>query len=156
VFGSIDQTEWSMTTRVNVMLSPRMSLQIYAQPLLSVGRYGDFKEAARPRTFDFVRYGQDAGSIAYDAAAGAYLVQPDGGGARFAMPNPDFNFKSLRVNAVYRWEFKPGSSFYLVWTQQREDYARPGLFGFNQDISSLMRAPSDNIVMAKVSYWFSR
>ena len=156
VFGAIDQTECSMTTRVNVMLSPRMSLQVFAQPLLSVGRFGDFKEAATPRTFDFVRYGQDAGAIAYNAAAGAYLVQPGGVGTPFLIPDPAFNFKSLRVNAVYRWEFKPGSTLYLVWTQQREDYARPGLFGFNQDISSLMRAPSDNVVMAKVSYWFSR
>ena len=156
VFGAIDQTEWSMTTRVNVMLSPRMSLQVFAQPLLSVGRYGDFKEAARPRTYEFVRYGQDAGTIAYSAEAGAYLVQPGGGGTPFVIPNPDFNFKSLRVNAVYRWEFKPGSTLYLVWTQQREDYATQGRFGFNQDISSLMRAPSNNVVMAKVSYWFSR
>jgi hypothetical protein len=133
-----------------------MSLQVFAQPLLSVGRYGDFKEAARPRTYEFVRYGQDAGTIAYNAEAGAYLVQPGGDGAAFAIPNPDFNFKSLRVNAVYRWEFKPGSTLYLVWTQQREDYATQGRFGFNRDVSDLMRAPSNNVVMAKVSYWFSR
>jgi hypothetical protein len=156
VFGAIDQTELSMETRVNVILSPKMSLQMYLQPLLSVGRYSGFKEAAKPRTYDFLRYGRDAGSIAYDANAGAYLVEPGSGGAPFVLPNPDFNFRSLRVNAVYRWEFRPGSTLYVVWTQQREDETGSGRFAFNEDISSLMRAPSDNVFMLKMSYWFAR
>jgi hypothetical protein len=80
----------------------------------------------------------------------------DGSGSAFSFDNPAFNLKSLRVNAVYRWEFKPGSTFYLVWTQQREDAARPGQFAFGSDVSSLVHAPADNVVMAKVSYWFSR
>ena len=158
VFGEIDQTEWSMTTRVSYMINPRMSLQVFAQPLLSVGRYGNFKQAAAPRTFTFQRYGVDLGAIAYDPASDAYNVSfaGAGGGTPFSFGNPDFNFKSLRVNAVFRWEFKPGSTFYLVWTQQREDYARPGQFAFGPDVSSMIHAPGDNVVMAKVSYWFSR
>jgi hypothetical protein len=156
VFGAIDQTELSMDTRVNLILSPRMSLQMYVQPLISVGSYSGFKEAARPRTYDFVRYGRDAGLITYDADAGAYLVQPGGGGAPFVISNPDFNFTSLRVNAVYRWEFRPGSTLYVVWTQQREDETSSGRFAFNQDISRMMRAPSDNVFIVKASYWFSR
>lgn len=158
VFGEIDQTEWSMTTRVNLMISPRMSLQIFAQPLLSVGRYGNFKQAAAPRTFTFQRYGVDLGTIGFDPVSGTYNVDPASGGigTPFSFGDPNFNFKSLRVNAVYRWEFKPGSTFYVVWTQQREDLARPGQFAFGSDISSLMNAPADNVVMAKVSYWFSR
>jgi hypothetical protein len=158
VFGEINQTEWSMTTRINLMITPRMSFQLFAQPLLSAGRYGGFKQAAAPRTFAFQRYGVDLGSIAFDAASGTYNVNPaDGGtGTPFSFADPNFNFKSLRVNAVFRWEFKPGSTFFLVWTQQREDYARTGQFAFGPDVSSLGRAPADNVVMAKVSYWFSR
>jgi hypothetical protein len=144
-----------MDTRVNVILSPKMSLQMYLQPLISVGRYSGFKEAAQPRTYDFVRYGQDAGSITYDGKAGAYLVQPDTG-SPFVIPNPDFNFASLRANAVYRWEFKPGSTLYVVWTQQREDETSEGRFAFNPDISRMMRAPGDNVFMVKMSYWFGR
>ncbi len=158
VFGGLDQTELSMVTRVNLILSPRMSLQLYAQPLLSVGRYAGFKEAARPRTYDFLRYGVETGSIAYDPASARYTVDPGGGAgsAPFAFANPDFNFKSSRINGVFRWEFRPGSTLYLVWTQQQEDYVRPGRFALGPDLSSLYGAPGDNVVLVKVSYWFSR
>jgi hypothetical protein len=155
VFAAIEQTEFVMDTRVNVMLSPKMSIQAYIQPLLSSGRYSGFKEAAQPRTYDFLRYGEDGGVIAFDPEAGVYLVQP-AVGSPFVIPNPDFNFTSLRVNAVYRWEFKPGSTLYVVWTQQRENEEGQGRFAFNRDISRMMRAPGDNVFMVKMSYWFSR
>jgi hypothetical protein len=155
VFAAIDQTELAMDTRLNLILSPRMSLQMYLQPLLSVGRYSGFKEAAQPRTYDFLRYGEGGSTIAFDPGAGAYLVQP-ATGSPFVIPNPDFSFTSLRVNAVCRWEFRPGSTLYVVWTQQREDETSEGRFAFNQSISSLMRAPGDNVFMVKVSYWFGR
>jgi hypothetical protein len=128
---------------------------MYLQPLLSVGRYSGFKEAAQPRTYDFLRYGEGGSTIAFDPGAGAYLVQP-ATGSPFVIPNPDFSFTSLRVNAVCRWEFRPGSTLYVVWTQQREDETSEGRFAFNQSISSLMRAPGDNVFMVKVSYWFGR
>jgi len=57
---------------------------------------------------------------------------------------------------VFRWEFKPGSTLYVVWTQQREDETTDGRFSFNQDISRMMRAPGDNVFMVKMSYWFGR
>lgn len=122
MFGALDQTELSIDTRVSVILSPRTSLQLYVQPLISVGRYNDFTQAAaRPRTSTFTRFGRDAGSIQYFADANAYLVDPGDGGRRFDFRNPDFNVRALRLNAVYRWEVRPGSTLYVVWTQQRED-----------------------------------
>jgi hypothetical protein len=158
VFAGLDQTEISFTTRLNVILSPRMSLQMYLQPLLSVGTYTGFKEAAAPRTYDFLRYGQDTGTITYDAEEGAYLVHPGPGGTGnpFLIPNPDFNYTSLRANTVFRWEFKPGSTLYVVWTQEREDETSDGQLAFNSDISRMMRAPGDNVFMVKMSYWFGR
>jgi hypothetical protein len=144
-----------MDTRINLILSPRMSLQMYLQPLLSVGRYSGFKEAAQPRTYDFLRYGEGGSTITFDQDAGAYLVQP-ATGSPFVIPNPDFNFTSLRVNTVFRWEFKPGSTVYVVWTQQREDETTTGRFSFNPDISRMLRAPGDNVFMVKMSYWFGR
>jgi uncharacterized protein YkuJ len=134
-----------------------MSIQFYAQPLLSTGRYRTFKEAAEPRTYRFTRYGIDAGTIAYDAETNLYTVDPtdDGSGRQFAFPDPDFNFKSLRINAVFRWEFRPGSTLYVVWTDQRQ-HDHPGPMRLGSDLSDLWRAPSDNVVMVKVSYWLSR
>ncbi len=155
VFAAIDRTELGLETRINLLLGPKMSLQAYIQPLISVGRYSGFKEAAQPRTYDFIRYGADGGTITYVPEAGVYRVVP-AVGSDFVIPNPDFNFASLRANVVYRWEFKPGSTFYAVWTQQREDETTEGRFAFNEDISRMMRAPGDNVFMVKLSYWFSR
>ena len=147
-----------MATRASLILSPRMSLQLYAQPLLSAGRYTSIKEAAQPRTYTFLRYGVDAGSIAFDPDRNLYMVFPsdDGSGQPFVLDNPDFNFRSLRVNTVFRWEFRPGSTMYLVWTQTREDETGVGRLAFGPDTAELWRTPSDNVFMVKVSYWFSR
>ena len=135
-----------------------MSLQMYLQPLLSVGRYTGFKEALQPRTYDFAVYGQDTGTISLRRGERRLhgLSRAGGTGTPFVIPNPDFNFTSLRANTVYRWEFKPGSTLYVVWTQQREDETSDGRFAFNQDISRMMRAPGDNVFMVKMSYWFGR
>ena len=158
VFGELSQTEVSMPIRVNLILSPKMSLQVYAQPLLSAGRYDQIKEAAKPRTYDFLRYGLDTGSITYDPATDRYAIDPtnDGAGRPFLLDNPDFNIKSLRVNAVFRWEFRPGSTAYVVWTQQREDEEGPGRLAFGPDLNSMFSAPGDNVLMMKVSYFLSR
>jgi len=156
VFGELHQTEASMTTRVNWILSPRMSLQVYAQPLISVGDYNRFKELARGRTYDFNRYGAGGSTIAAQGAA--YAVDPDGAGPApaFTFDNPDFNFKSLRVNAIYRWEWRPGSTLYVAWTQQRQDLADPGDFELGHDTSALLRAAADDVLLVKVSYRFGR
>jgi len=158
VFAALDQTEFGMETRLNLILNARMSLQMYVQPLLSNGRYTGFKEALQPRTYDFAEYGKDSGTISFDAANGVYTVYPGPGGTGtpFLIPNPDFNYTSLRANTVFRWEFKPGSTLYVVWTQQREDETSDGRFSLNQDISRMMRAPGDNVFMVKMSYWFGR
>src|SRR6185436_5762033 len=72
VFGELQQSQLTMTTRVSVIVTPKVSMQVFAQPLMAVGDYGDFKELARPRSYDFLHYGTTAGSIAYDGAARTY------------------------------------------------------------------------------------
>jgi hypothetical protein len=158
IFSNLDQTEVSMVTRLNVVFTPRASLEVYAQPLLSTGRYWNLKEFARPRTFDFTRYGIDGGTIAYDAASQSYTIDPDGEGpaSRFQVADPNFNYTSLRVNAVFRWEWRLGSTLYIVWTQQRENAATSGEFGLGRDLRSMVRAPGDNVFMVKLAYWLSR
>lgn len=158
IFGSIEQTQVVMTTRVSAIFSPTLSLQVFAQPLLAVGAYRELKELAAPRTFSFVRYGTEAGTIDYDAGSAMYMVDPDGSGAapRFTFGNPDFNFKSLRVNAILRWEWRLGSTFYAVWTQQRVDFADAGNFMIGRDAGALFSAPANNVVLVKVAYWLGR
>jgi hypothetical protein len=98
-----------------VSFTRNLTLQTYVQPLISEARYGDYKALARSGSYDFVRYG--AGAV---ASPEGVVVTPAGGGEAFAFPNPDFNYKSLRGNAVLRWEYRPGSVLYFVWTQTRE------------------------------------
>lgn len=158
VFSTLDQTEVSMVTRLNVVFTPRASLEVYAQPLLSSGRFSTLKEFARPRTFDFTRYGIDAGTIGYDAASRVYSIDPDGAGPApgFHVADPNYNYASLRVNAVFRWEWRLGSTLYAVWTQQREDAMTSGEFNFGHDMQSMARAPGDHVFMVKLAYWLSR
>jgi len=158
VFGDLDRTDVAMVVRVNAIFTPKMSLQVYAQPFVAAGRYWDLKEFSAPRTYTFGRYGVDQGTMAYDPAARRFAIDPDGTGIApaFTVPDPDFNVKSLRVNAVFRWEWRLGSTFYAVWTHERADYLNPGDLAVGRDLSSLARAPGDNVFMVKVAYWFSR
>jgi hypothetical protein len=156
VFGTLEQKEFSLQTRVNVVLSPRISIQLYMQPLISVGDYNDFKELARPRTFDFVRYGIDRGSLTYLPIARTYTVDPGDGGDPFHFSDPNFDFKSLRANAIFRWEWKRGSAMYVVWTEQRQDSTDPGQFSFRRDIGDVFGAPPDDVLLFKIAYWFQR
>ncbi|MDZ7361081.1 MAG: DUF5916 domain-containing protein [candidate division KSB1 bacterium] len=66
----------------------------------------------------------------------------------------DFNFKSLRGNAVLRWEYSPGSALYFVWTQSRADYENLGDFRFNRSIDRLAHTRPDNIFLVKATYWW--
>ena len=74
----------------------------------------------------------------------------------FRIPIPDFNFKSLRVNAVLRWEFRPGSAAYVVWTQRRQDGRNPGSHAFGRDLGDLFAAPADDVFMVKLAWWLGR
>ena len=149
VFARLDQQQISANIRLSVSFSPTMSLQFYGQPLIAVGRYSDYKELARPKSLDFV--GQGAGAWTYDPATREF--DPDGPSGPAAPTVNDFNTKSLRGNAVFRWEYMPGSALYLVWTQQRNDYESTPDFNVGPSFSRLLSAAADNIFLAKVTYY---
>ena len=162
VLAGLDQKTISMDTRLTVTFTPRMSFELYAQPFFSAGQYDSFREYRAPRDKAVITYGRDAGSIAAvrDAAGRvtSYTIDPDGSGpaASFTLTNPDFNYRSLRGNAVYRWEFRPGSTLYLVWTQERSSSDVMGEFDFSRDQRALFEARPDNIFLLKINWWLSR
>jgi hypothetical protein len=84
-----------------------------------------------------------------------YTIDPDGTGpaASFTVDNPDFNFRSLRGTAVMRWEYRPGSTLFLVWNQMRSDQVAVGDFDFNRDRQALFRAHPDNVFLVKLNYY---
>ncbi len=157
VFATLDQTSVSLVTRADWTFTPALSLQLYAQPLVSAGGFKDFKELRAARTFDFDVYGRDRGTIAL--ANGVYQIDPDANsntanGVTFG--NPDFNFRSLRGNAVLRWEYKPGSTLFFVWQQQRSGAEQLGDFRFGRDYGALFRQRPENVFTIKATYWLAR
>ena len=145
-----------MTTRVSWTFTPRLSLQLYAQPFLATGDYSRFKEMHRPRDWDWDVYGEEVGTLT--ETAGGYVIDPDGPGSApaFTLANPDFNMRSLRGNAVLRWEYRPGSTVYLVWQQQRFRRGAFGEFDLGRDADALLHLPPENVFAVKVSYWWGR
>jgi hypothetical protein len=156
VFAHLNQNTVIGTIRLNWTFTPELSLQLYVQPLISAGNYASFKELARPSSYDFTTYGEAGSTIALQN--GTYIVDPDGSGpaAPFSFGDPDFNFKSLRGNAVLRWEYLPGSTLYFVWTQNRADDEPTGDFRFHRAFRRLWDAHPDNIFMVKMTYWWSK
>ncbi|MBI4535497.1 MAG: carbohydrate binding family 9 domain-containing protein [Ignavibacteriae bacterium] len=159
VFGRLDQNEISASIRIDWTFTPKLSLQLYLQPLISVGKYTDFKELKEPGTYTFNNYGEGASTITpqieSDGSVNSYVVDPDGVGpaAPFSFDNPNFNYKSLRANAILRWEFLPGSTIYLAWTQSKVNESHPGEFRFGRDFSDLLSTQPDNVLLVKISYW---
>ena len=155
VFAYLSEKVLSAEIRLNWIFSPKISLQAFLQPLIAVGKYAEFKELARPATYSFNYYGRNGSTIFQDEHG--YTVDPDGSGPapEFNFDNPDFNFKSLRGTVVFRWEYRPGSTFYFVWTQNRQDLANPGDLDFGRDLGDLISAKGDNIFMLKATYRFN-
>jgi hypothetical protein len=150
VFARLDQTEIAARIRLNVSFTPTLSLQTFIQPLISAGTYGDFKELARSRSYDFVHYGQTPGTSYADG-----VVTPANGGTPFGLSDPDFNFKSLRGNAVLRWEYRPGSVLYVAWTQERTDYELLGDLRFGPSTRRLLDAQANDIFLVKATYYLN-
>jgi len=155
VFATLEQTETALETRIDWTFTPTLSLQLYIQPLISANEFRDYKEFRAPRTYDFAIYGQDQGTIAPDGEGG-FTVDPDGSGPAvpFSVADRSFNFRSLRVNLVFRWEYRPGATLFFVWQQNRSSEADGvGDFDFGRDFKSLRTTPADNVLALKVSYW---
>ncbi len=147
VFARLDQQTVSANIRLDLSFTPNLSLQTYLQPLISAGSYDDFKELARANSYSFVHYG-----AAYDPATG--VVTP-AGGTPFALIDPSFNYKSLRGNAVLRWEYRPGSVLYFVWTQERTDSQDYGELNFGPSTRRLFDAQANDIFLVKATYYLN-
>ena len=153
VFGELDQTTFSANIRLNWTFTPNLSLQLFIQPLISTGKYTNYKELARPSSFDFNIYGK--GNSTFDN--NSFVADPDGSGpaAPIDIGKQDFNFSSLRGNAVLRWEYLPGSVLFFVWTQTRTGFENNGKFQFGRSFSNLFNLHPDNIFLIKFTHWFN-
>ncbi len=163
VFADLAQTTLGIETRLNLTFNRSLTLEMYAQPFLSTGDYGNLKELTAPASFDFDVYGIDKGSAS--RANGVYRIDADGNGpsSAFTVNDPDFNLRSLRGSAVLRWEWRPGSALFLVWQQNRSrsisprdlDAAAAGRFDLADDMSGLFSLRPDNVFMIKATWWWN-
>jgi hypothetical protein len=132
VFGELDQVTTSLTTRLSYTFTPDLSLQLYAEPFISAGDYGSYLQVADPRAARFNdRFAPFQGEI----------------------DNPDFNYRALRSNAVLRWEYRPGSAIFLVWSQGREAFGEYGDYAFDRDADRLFGSKATNVLLIKATYW---
>ncbi|MEP7028264.1 MAG: DUF5916 domain-containing protein [Candidatus Eisenbacteria bacterium] len=131
VFAELEQRQISANIRLNWAFTPSVSLQFYGQPLIAIGQYSNYKSLARPNSFEFNPYPITNG-------------------------RDNFNVTSLIGNAVLRWEYRPGSAFYLVWSHDRYDDSPVGdNFDFPGSRSRLFKLNADNIFLAKFTYYFN-
>jgi hypothetical protein len=133
VFGRLNQRTAAFTFRVNYTLTPTLSVQSYAEPFVSAGRYENYKRLLNGRA---PTHADRYEPYAYDG-------------------NADFNFRSFRTTNVVRWEYKPGSSLFVVWQQGRQDTGDYGDFQFGRDFGGVFGAPSNNVFLVKISYWLN-
>jgi hypothetical protein len=157
VFSDLVQRQLEIGTRLNVTFTPTLTLELFAQPLISSGDYENFKEFVAPRTLEKRLFDATQLTVERDAVTNeiSYVLDPDRNSNTLPLvfSNPDFNFRSLRGNAVVRWEYRPGSTVFVVWTQNRNSQDPVGDFQFRRDRSALFDARADNVFLVKVNYW---
>jgi hypothetical protein len=159
VFGYVTTRQASLETRVNWTMRPTVTLQLYAQPFFASGKYSAFNEFAAPRTDEQLFYGTDVGTLTRDGTTAKYTADPDGPAGpapAFTFDDPNFSSRSLRGTAVLRWEYRPGSTMFFVWTQQRSGSDSFGDFEFRRDANALLGDRPDNVFLVKATYWLGR
>ncbi len=132
VVGRLLRRTASLTLRASWAITPSLTVQLYAMPYLSAGTYASFYRVADPRAASyrerFTPYAYDGDSL--------------------------FLFEQVRSNLVLRWEYLDGSTLYVVWAHdQGQDRNDTGTLA-PRDLSSLLGAPSKDVVTMKLSYWF--
>lgn len=172
LFADLERRSFSMVTRANWTFTPTLSLELFAQPLLSAGDYVTYKQLERPESFDFdvfregeieVEEGRAGGGPmrcvggrTCQDAGGVRHVDFDGDGrADHSFADRDFNVRSLRATAVLRWEYRPGSRIFLVWQRRQSETAPVGDFAFGRDAGALFDVPADDVLIVKADLWWS-
>ena len=150
VFAFIDRSTIVAQLRLNYTFKPDLTLDIYAEPFTASGNFFDHGELAAARTRDHRLYGTDGTQV--ETLTDGSLVVTDGPDT-FTLPNRDFNVVSFRSNVVLRWEWRPGSTLFAVWQQDRFSSLTSDERVTGGDLFSSINAPGDNVFLIKASFW---
>ena len=134
----LEQKTVGITWRANYTFRPNATLQLYANPFVSKGTFSNVREVVNPRADEF--------TDRFQPFADTSVTNNPGG----------FNSKQFRSNVVFRWEYRPGSTLFLVWSQGRgaQDPAE-GDKSFRGDFGDLFGMRADDTFLVKMSYWFN-
>jgi hypothetical protein len=151
VFAHVDRSTYSTQVRVNYTFKPDLTLDFYGEPFAASGRYYDIGELARSRTRLIRLYGTDNTSVTR-AAEGVRVTDS---GVAFILPSRDFNVQSFRSNVVLRWEWRAGSTLYLVWQQNRSAMEPVAIRASLADMFGSIGQSGDTFFAIKSTFWMS-
>jgi hypothetical protein len=160
VFGYINQKILSLSFRIDFNITPDLTIQYWGQPFLGSGDYSEFKYITDNSSAEAVytdRYHTYLpAEIMYNDADGIYNIDEDTDGTDdYSFENPDFTVSEYLHNLVVRWEFLPGSTAYLVWSQTRSYYTDDGTFDLSTQLNNLFTDNTPhNVFLVKFSYRF--
>ena len=156
VFATVDRAEFFTDMRVNYTLRPDLSLEFYAQPFAASGAYSEFGQLAAARSRELIKYGKNGISIEPSTEGGFVVSDPSGVGgapATFNIPELNYNIRSVRSNLVVRWEYRPGSTLFLVWQQNREGFQNEGSLVRVNDLFGGLNRVGTNFFALKANFW---
>jgi len=146
-----------LSLRLNLNITPEFTIQYWGQPFIATGSYSDFKMVTDPLAEDYTDrfHTFSGGEIEHFKDDNyCYVDENQDDIPDFYIDYPDFNLKEFKSNLVARWEFRPGSIVYLVWSQGRSGYDSYGDLRFGRDFSDLYEEHPNNIFLVKFSYRF--
>lgn len=159
IMSNIDRKTLVMSIRLNYNITPDLTIQYWGQPFIATGDYDEFKYVTNSKADEisdrFSLYTSD--QITYLSEDNMYVIDDNrDGNTDYSFNNPNFNVREFLSNLVLRWEYKPGSTVYLVWSQSRSGYENIGNFDFGHDIKNLFDQHPRDVFLVKFSYRIGR
>ncbi len=158
IFASIDRKTISASFRVNLNLSPDLTLQYWGQPFVASGKYYAYKYILEPMAESYKDRFWTYSDRQIKAVGDNYEIDENLDGTNdYSFGKSDFNFQEFLSNLVVRWEYNPGSSVYLVWSQTRSGYNSTGNMDYFNDLGDLFDNNDNkprNVFLVKFSYRF--
>lgn len=154
LLSRIKQETYRMSIRANYSATPNLTFEFWGQPFIATGEYSEFKRISNANATDL----QDRYVLIQDSwttfADGVYEIDEDGGGVDYTFGDPDFNSVQFRANLVMRWEYTPGSTLFLVWTNGGSYFDQSDNNKYKDLRSELGNLKGTNTFLIKYTYRF--
>ncbi len=157
LLARLKQKTVAMSLRVNYTITPDLSLQFWGQPFFASGNYDAFKRVTNPRASEYQQrfYTYSPSQIHFNEQDRTYHVnEGNQENHAYSFRNPDFNVIQFLGNMVVRWEYRPGSTLFMVWSQTRDHFHDNGMFDLHHDAGQLLDIKPHNVFMLKFTYRF--